>query len=889
MRAMVGGVWMWAVACAGPSTDVVARSGITANVCAAPGAAAAFVATTETVDGPDALTRAGDAVLMNDRVAFVLQDPASPRTYYHYGGIPVDAVPLRDCAQSGPERLGEVGLAVGRLELLDFVRSELRQIEGTAMRVVDPGGPGRAAVVEVDATDGRFWLVEDELIRSAYKSGNPKRLSPLWGLDITLRYTLPPDSEVLDLEVEVRAGSDGSGGYLVGVLNFPSDRTEDLYWANEGLSFGGFTLDAGLPFYGLSGESSYAIAPAAGRLARAEVSGAVALLNLDEVFSPLSVDEGAAPVARWKISAVAGDVDDAALALLSQIPEAVPGRTTSFGSTLATVSDPAGAPVPDAVVEAQLQRADGTWRAITRSRTDVSGLAEVATFGFGDLASVRLVASAEGRAPSVPVAVVGADTSLTVGPAGAAQVVLTDASNGEEIPARLEWIDADGVVQRRTYAVPGDAPVAIPPGAWRIRATRGYEWSIGEAVVTVPEDGEVEVAVSLDHLVDTTGWLSMDSHVHQEPSADSRTSEPDRLKTVAATGLDVVIATDHEIIRSRRMLAADAALSSFLAVVSGQEVTATTPEHINAWPFPDPAPGDVRGNIPRWYGLGLGETFAVIRERGAELVQLNHPRFSCNWMCLIGWDRATGEPQLSDPTLLGLEPTMSLWSWDFDVFEVMNGLKSPLIDPEVPDASGLFEDWLAFHDHGHPVTAVGVTDAHDAELPGSPRTYFAAVEEDMTAFDEAAMVEALRGRRALVSAGAFARVAIDGAGPGETVRVSGTASLTVHVEALPQIDVDHVTVLVNGIQVASVPTDDPDGVVKLDLLLPLSFAEDAHVVVVGWGANPMPEGFYDYDPTGTPRFFSNAILVDADGVAGWQAPGWRGGPVFDESRVSPPL
>jgi hypothetical protein len=888
MRGTLVGIALAAFACGDGGPQAPGGQGIAAHVCAPTGSAAAFLATDEVVEGPDALTRRGDAVLMNDRVAFVLQDPASPRTYYHYGGIPIDAVPLADCAPSGPERMGEVGIAVGRLELLDFVRSELRQVQGTAMRIVDPGGPGRAAVVEVDATDGRFWLVEDELIRSAYKAGNPKPLAPLWGLELTLRYTLAPDSEVLDLEVEVRAGTGGSGGYLVGLLNFPSDRTEDLYWANEGLSFGGFTLDAGLPFYGLSGESSIALAPVGGRLARAEVSGAVALLNLDEVFSPLSVDDGAAPVAHWKIGAVAGDVDDAAFAVLSEVPEAVPDRPTVFGETHVVVTDPSGSPVQGATVVAELQRADGSWRAITRSQTDGAGATDLHTFGFGDLTAVRVVVEAEGRAPSVPVAVAGPQTAVVVGPKGTARVVLTDASTGEPIPARLEWIDADGIVQRRTYAVPGEGPVAIPPGTWRVRATRGYEWSIVEEVVTVSEGATADVTVALDHLVDTAGWLSMDSHVHQEPSADSRLSEPDRLKTVAATGLDVVIATDHEIIRSRRSLAADASLSSFLAVVSGQEVTATTPEHINAWPFPDPEPGDVRGSIPEWYGLGLAETFAVIRERGASLVQLNHPRFSCNWMCLIDWDRATGTPQMTDPTLLGLAPTMSLWSWDFDVFEVMNGLKSPLIDPEFPAASGLFEDWLAFHDHGHPVTAVGVTDAHDAELPGSPRTYFVADEEDMTAFDEAAMVDALLGRRAIVSAGAFARVSVLGAGPGEVVAVAGPTPLALHVEALPQIDVDHVTVLVNGRQVASIPADDPGGVVKLDATWTLNLAEDAHVVVVGWGADPMPEGFQDYDPTGTPRFFTNAILVDADGVPGWQAPGWRGGAVFDESRVSPP-
>ena len=44
--------------------------------------------------GPDALATPDDYVLRNNRAAFVIQHPSHIKSYYAYGGIPIDAVAL---------------------------------------------------------------------------------------------------------------------------------------------------------------------------------------------------------------------------------------------------------------------------------------------------------------------------------------------------------------------------------------------------------------------------------------------------------------------------------------------------------------------------------------------------------------------------------------------------------------------------------------------------------------------------------------------------------------------------------------------------------------------------------------------------------------------------
>jgi len=46
-------------------------------------------------------------------------------------------------------------------------------------------------------------------------------------------------------------------------------------------------------------------------------------------------------------------------------------------------------------------------------------------------------------------------------------------------------------------------------------------------------------------------------------------------------------------------------------------------------------------------------------------------------------------------------------------------------------------------------------------------------------------------------------------------------------------------------------------------------------VVAGFGANLYPRGLASFNPTGVPRFLTNAIFVDADGIGRFDPPGGK--------------
>jgi hypothetical protein len=351
--------------------------------------------------------------------------------------------------------------------------------------------------------------------------------------------------------------------------------------------------------------------------------------------------------------------------------------------------------------------------------------------------------------------------------------------------------------------------------------------------------------------------------MHASPSPDSQVSIPDRIRTAATEGLEVAVSTDHEFIGSWQSGIDETGLGDWVATVPGCELTATVPEHMNIYPVEPRFDLDARGGYVRWYGLDIAEIYALARERGAEIIALNHP----GYLRRVDYDRLTGEALLADPTVLGLEPDAALWSWNFDVIEYMNGHENPFVDPASSKDTGYFDDWMSFLNLGHLITAVGTTDIHGYDIAGQPRTYFASSTDEPREFDRDEFVASILAGRCVVSDGAFARVEINGsAGLGDLVTdVDGFVDLAVHIEAIPEIDVTHFLVFVNCDEALKVGASDPTGVVKYDGTLVVPVAGDAHVVVAGFGANPFPRGLEQFDPAGVPRFTTNPIYVDADG------------------------
>lgn len=833
----------------GPSpspVDAPVGEGVFAEGCPSEGSAfARSIGVDATLAGAVAVGGRGDFLIGNARSAYVITRPDAGSTYYYYGGILADAAPMDGCTQAADDGLDEVALILGQIEITDFESSILRGFRADSVDVLADGSDGGPAIVRATGTDDMHWLVEYELIRAKAASGG-RPLSAPFGLEVTVDYVLEPDSPVLQVEWTLTNPSEVSRSLLTGALLSFAPAYELASAGAAQVDFAGLSMVSMIPYISATdGKGAFAWALEGGNLAYTRIAGIDVAVNLDQaLISPLDLPPGGTATSVAALAVGAGGGASAT----------GPLSGTAETSTV-TVVDETGAPLVGARVDvwgdggagAQLQ--DIGW-------TDAQGACPVALPAFSPPWTYTFAASAPGRDAGVP----GPSRDLQLGPAGALDVRIEE--GGSPVPARIALLRDDGL--RVDVWTAGASVEALPPGVWSWTLTRGYEYAPVVGAVEVPPGGSADLHAALARVVDTTGWMSIDTHVHSAHSPDSRMDPPTQVRHAAAHGLDVVLHTEHEHIVEQTDNPERAGVAGFIASVIGQEMTATVPEHMTMFPLvPDGSP---RGGPIAWYGKDIATLFDEMHARSEGGINiLNHP----GYLDLVGWDYVAGVPTLDDPTLIGLAPDAALWSWNLEGIEVMNGHGSPFAD-----GNRRFEKWQSLLNAGHLVFPAGCSDDHGGDETGFPRTYVQSATDDPADLDLDGLVEAMRAGAVSVSAGAFLRVSIDGAGPGSLVTASGTVPLAVEVEAAA-IDVTHVVVFANCDEIAQVEATDPLGVVKLDTVIDVPVAGDTQIVVAAFGADDFPLGLPQYDPTTTPRALSGAIRVDADGNGQFDAPGGR--------------
>jgi len=834
------------------------------------------------MQGPDAIGTVDDYLLMNDKAAFIVEGPENRNAYYLYGGVVVDAVALSGCEQANPERLEEVGILWGNLKATDFAMSVLRAFKGETVELVNDGSDGQAAVVRVHGTDDYFWIVELELIRSAFHDGKEKRLSEPFQVETWVDYILEPGSSVLRIETNFKNKKTEKQSFLVGSAVLFGDSVPVRYYADAVFEVGGFSLLRGIPWLAASnGEGAYAFAFKDADMGSADIGGLSATVDINQAMSkPVALkpagEDGDTAKTTWFLAVGGTDSNSAVKHMHALNPTPIPkkGYTTVPVSGLVTEED-GQTPIAGALVEFRMKNGGGSDMVLDSFTTDEQGRFSGEAADFGKDFVQSFVAKKDGRPDSTAVAFSTAHDGnyvLTMKNGGVLNHVVKD-DDGKEIPAKILLFQS-GQVVKTLYVMPEINTTELVPGEYSYMVTRGYEYTTYSGEFVIEAGKTTDLPVTLDHVVDTSGFLCMDGHVHAGPSPDNQISIPDRIRTVAAEGLEVVIGTDHEYISNWRWGIDEAGLGDWVANVIGEEVTATAPEHTNMYPVEPRFDLDARGGYVRWYGLSLGEIFAAEKERGAQIRSLNHPRGFFND---IQYDLLSGEPKLNDPTLMGLPASKPIWSWDFETLEMMN-------DPQVifrtsADSTelDLFDVWQSFFNLGHPKTAVGCSDVHNWGMPGRPRNYFVSSTDDAKSFVEADLITAMKEGRSMISNGAFMRVMLnDTASFGATLTDSdGTVEVKVHIEAIPEIDVTYFKIYLNCDQVATVVTSAPDQVVKYDGTAQVAVDKDANLVVAAFGEKDMPKGLGAYNAAFIPRVISNPVFIDFDGNGNFDPPGGK--------------
>ncbi len=459
-------------------------------------------------------------------------------------------------------------------------------------------------------------------------------------------------------------------------------------------------------------------------------------------------------------------------------------------------------------------------------------------------------------------------------PLGRLSFEVLEKTTGVHLPARLFFAHADGrsekpIVGRFKHILvtaSGQEIKSIPVGEYDVYITRGTEYSLDHQKVSVTEDKLAHFTSTLSRDIDTSGFISSDFHLHLQFSMR------DGAMVAAAEGIDLLTATDHNVLKDYAPYIDQLNLGRFITSVVGAEID-TAFGHYNSFPM----------SVNQWedrtfrYAIRTpGELLRMLRaDPGEEIVQINHPR---------RWEPSARsgyfDERLNRETS---EIEYPFFETGFDQVEIFNALTDaedtgpkPAEGAE-PDPDNKhygrtdlvnqkLKDWYSLLNRGILMTGVGNTDAHDypEHLPGYPRNYVLSDTDDPWEIDPLKVVNALKQRASTASCGPFIRfTANDGAQVGSIISADdNSVTLRMNVQAAPWIPVDLVEVVSNGHVLAKFT-------VKPTAIEPVRFVrelvdrptQDAWYLVIVTSNRRWPEPFPNYSSFA----FTNPILVDVDG------------------------
>lgn len=795
--------------CDYPLEDFLALSGTGARVLQ-------IASDDQLIGGPSAAGRVGDWLIENDRVRIVIQGISRAIGPQPYGGTIIDA----DLVREGPGRdqFGEIGLLthIGRT------------YDPTLFEILADGSGGGPAILAVSGPDieNDYLSLRTQLELVALPATDP--WDPL-SLQITQYFILPPGEQ--RLHVVTALCNVGTSEVLtsVGDLADPGDKLEFF----NGLSCtGGFGYSGGeaselcvgvdrMSWFGLLGDGvAYGYAPyKPGSPTLPEIdnvmlviSGVTGILHgapgIDGLlawFDPkaefrrgeMRIPPGARRatardfVVGRDLGEVASIIQTTRSAATRAAKGAISGRVTSGGVALAG---------------ARVSVRDGTTLATvftTDAEGRYSGTLAAKTYGVS--------AWADGRVPTV-------EQEISLGTNGTASadfelplprevtVSVTEARGGA-IPAKVTVLCASGVCPARDgdlnrftstlhdplpdgvakiVLVPpsGTTRFVLPPGQYRVVVSRGPEYSLwpndfsssGGAVLDLRQ-GDAVVDAVLARVLDTTGWMSADFHVHAVGSPDSNVDNGTRVVNFAAEGVDVLVSTDHDFVTDFRPWVEAAGAQNVVSTVIGEEVSTLDYGHYNLFPitrtFDDPTFGAVDWAGGREPTLRPSQIFSEGRKRGAKTIHFNHPRGFLGGFSHVRVDTDTLATH-ADPATFRMAPdpyatpgNTRLLSSDFNALEVLNVADDEF---DFDKIKPLLNDWFTLLSRGLPVSITGVSDTHrrNSKTGGYYRTYVNMRGADTPAqFDELLLSSQLNARAATATSAPFVTmraVRVDGSG-----------------------------------------------------------------------------------------------------------------------------
>ncbi|MFN2548455.1 MAG: CehA/McbA family metallohydrolase [Myxococcales bacterium] len=816
----------------------------------------------ELVSGPSTGGRKGDWEIANSRVKFVIEDARASDGFDPYGCSIAAADRQRDAGVPGESRWGEVWFG------LDF-----RTADCTSIAVVNDGRDGEPAIIRATGHDAESPFMASLFAVTAQPA-------PLHAT-IYREYSLAPDSDTLLFTLTLQNDGDTTLDITAPYIGMAMNRGLRHWVDKSGFDFDFSDLarvNTSAQFYAAVGEKiSYSVlelhAPFSPILNFAHV--------LIGQYPQLHIPAGQSDTFRFAIAVGTGDVASLQLAH---------AEVANVGDSLLSgaVADPAGNPVAGArvhvsdntgVLSFARTSGDGSWSARVRPGTCLvravaddrpgSAVQTVAVPSTG-LLGVNLQLGARSTIDAT-----ATDADLKPIPA---KIVLEPVSTPRpSLPAAMgEMWDRQPIV---VFSPDGKASVPVAPGTWHVTFSRGFEYDRPAFDVQAGSS----VTAKLRRVIDTTGWISGDFHVHAQYSPDGDDLLALKVRAFAAEGVEVPVSTEHEFIGDFGPAAAAQGLTPFMHTIAGTELTTTATGHFNVFPL-TPIAGALNAGGFDWYNKTIPDVMAEAKKRltaagEIPIVQMNHPRTAgMAYLDAIHFD--------PNNFVAGVDaPDFMKDGWD--AMEIWNGVplanfEGCLGDPNcvAPSHPTAF-DWFSFLDRGRRVTGTGNSDSHNASLRevGYPRNYVQIGTDDPGAATDAQVTRALRAMKVTISGGPFLTIGAPGGGIGDVVQPdfssgSPVVHLTVRVQAPAWMGaLDHVDIwmgdtfpqgahVVRTIGLTGAPVVDGlryGAVVDI----PISPAADTWLIATARGADVHALWPVVQEPV-PPYAITNPIWIDAD-------------------------
>jgi hypothetical protein len=721
----------------------------------------------------------GDFVLVNDRIAVVIEDKGLSDGYGRFGGeiLAIDKV--------GPDGK-PMGLSKFNETLMGLA---FDTIVPTSVSVLKDGGDGKEAVVRVTGPMKTIPFMAESL----------KALYPnVYESQFAFDYVLTPGSPALTIRYGVinatdedydfglnRAGSEEFFGFFQtsqsqlvtpeAAYGKPKNTTEWAGFDGGDWGFAWRTVSKPAMSYGIS-QSGFHLFTGEGF-----VAPACQRTMLD------------------RVQIIAGGPDyDGLREVVREVDKAPAWRAIK-----GTLKDAKGNPI----VGAWIHGLDAAGGYLTRARTGADG-------GFmvhgPPGAPMRIVPHKQGYPAheGVEVAATAADATLTFAPEATLRVTAVDPVGKKPVPVRVQVIpkvapvdtpDAWGVREEvngrlwQEFMVTGEANLPVPPGEHRVIISRGYEWELFDETFTAKAGEVTEVNAELVHSVDSAGVMCADFHIHSIHSADSDDPIVHKVKGAIADGLDIPISSEHEWVVDFGPVVKDLKLTDWAFGMASEELTTFTWGHFGVVPI-TPRDGQVNHGAVEWIGKKPAEVFSTVHALPEKPVLIvNHPRGD-------GFGGYFSAARYQRDTNTG---DAVLWNDQFEAIEVFN-------DSDFEsNRKDTVADWFAFLNLGKKMVAVGSSDSHQLRTSpiGYPRTCLWFGHDDPNKLTPTLVRDAVASGSAVVSGGLYMTVAGPGGErPGQTVKVpAGGADFTVTVQTPSWMGEASLETIVNGKTVSTSP------------------------------------------------------------------------------------